>query len=206
MLQKSQKNNSRTLCFTEYNLTVHLHVERQSSSIKTKCPCGKISISRASENIRDVTALPAISTVFSRSAETSVLCKPSATCTRKNTQNAAPLHTALDYQRAPVKGLGAGGRYVNALTDANRARLNADWKCLRVEVLVRFLSAENREGGSQWGVTLLSATNVLIAISECDCKQGCNLWLGTVSVSDSVSGLGVTSEKLPVMKGSGTTM
>lgn len=31
------------------------------------------------------------------------------------------------------------------------------------------------------------ATNALIAISECDCKQGCNLWLGTVSVSDSMS-------------------
>lgn len=60
-----------------------------------------------------------------------------------------------------------------------------------MEVLLRLPSAENREeagtvcvGG--WGGT--RATNVLIAISDCDCKWGCNLWPRTVSVSDLMPG------------------
>lgn len=82
--------------------------------------------------------------------------------------------------------LGAGSRYANALTDAKCARRNADWKCPRVEVLVRFLSAGNGEEAASVTALGARATNALIAISGRDC----NLWPGTVPEFDSVPGRG----------------
>lgn len=151
---KIPEDQQQSTRFTEYNLTMHLYVEGQSSESKSKVSLQQNKTFHSQwKHQRRNRSRGRRRRVFPLGRDQRPLQTICRLHTQKHTKRRATSHR-LGLSSSLGERLGAGGRYANALTDANRARLNADWRRLRVEALLRLPSAENREEAAsarRWG-------------------------------------------------------